>query len=254
MELKVTQVDSLAIQIYDSRDEMGKVAADNAIIYIKQLLKEKEEINILFAAAPSQNEFLKYLIQKDIDWSKVNALHMDEYIGLPEDAPQRFGYYLNKHLFSLVNFKSVHYLYQNGTSAEEMCTRYENLLKKYPLDIVCMGIGENGHIAFNDPHVAAFDDVLLVKTVSLDEKCRLQQVHDGCFPSLDEVPLQAITVTIPVMMQAKKIFCIVPGNSKSNAILHTLTGEITSKCPASVLRMHKGATLFCDKESAASVL
>jgi len=175
---------------------------------------------------------------------------MDEYIGLQADAPQRFGNYLKEHIFAALPFKSIHYLYIEGASPENICAHYEEVLQKHPIDIVFMGIGENGHIAFNDPHVALFDDPQQVKVVLLDEVCRTQQVHDGCFSSLEKVPQQAVTITIPVMMKATRIFCIVPGKPKANAVKETLYGPVSTTCPASILRTHPHATLYCDRDSA----
>ena len=150
-------VDKLKVKVYSSRDEMGKGAAADVTNKIKELLAEKDEINMLFAAAPSQNEFIASLLaDKDIDWTKINAFHMDEYIGLSDDAPQRFGNFLKERIFSKVPFKSVHYINGGAKDVDAECERYTQLLKQNPIDIVCMGIGENGHIAFNDPHVAFF--------------------------------------------------------------------------------------------------
>jgi len=242
--------DRLNVKIYDTRKQLGESAARDAYEYIKNKLKEKNDLNIIFAAAPSQNEFLDNLIQFDIDWSKINAFHMDEYIGLEEDAPQRFGNFLKLHIFDKVNFKSIYYLYQRGKSLEETAKEYEILLNDNPPDIVFMGIGENGHIAFNDPHVASFNDKEIIKIVSLDETCRMQQVNDNCFTSIDKVPSHALTLTIPALMQSERVFCVVPGVNKANAVKTTLLGEISESCPASILRTHPYATLYCDNDSA----
>jgi len=252
--MKVLKKDLLNIKIYDSRDELGKAAADEAATYINDLLKKQEDINILFAAAPSQNEFLNALTLHDIAWNRINAFHMDEYTGLTKEAPQRFGNYLDKHFFDKVPLKSIHYLFDESSTPEEVCKHYSELLAQYPLDIIFMGIGENGHIAFNDPHVADFNDPLQVKIATLDQVCREQQVHDGCFSSIEKVPHEAITLTIPAMMKAQRLFCIVPAASKANAIDSTVNGAITPACPASILRTHKDATLYCDRDSAKYIL
>lgn len=175
---------------------------------------------------------------------------MDEYIGLKKEAPQSFGNFLKKHIFDKQPFKSIHYLYQEGGTPANICRHYAQVLQEHPVDIVFMGIGENGHIAFNDPHVALFDDPKQVKTVSLDQICRTQQVHDGCFSCIDDVPKQAVTVTIPVMMKATRILCMVPGKTKAHAVKETLNGPVSTNCPASILRKHPYATLFCDNDSA----
>src|SRR5690606_26910170 len=158
------KVDLLTVAQFEDRPAMGKAAAEAVITHIQELLATQELVNIIFAAAPSQNEFLEALVQQEgIEWNRVNAFHMDEYIGLPMDAPQRFGRFLDDRLFKKVSFRSVNYLNGNAANIEEECQRYAALLKQYPTDIVCMGIGENCHIAFNDPHVANFDDPAWVK-------------------------------------------------------------------------------------------
>ena len=242
--------DKLAVKVFENRKLMGKAAATDVADCIKQMLSEKKEINMVFAAAPSQNEFLEELAESGVEWERINAFHMDEYIGLPLDAEQRFGTFLKERIFGRVPFKSVHYI--NGQAQpEKECDRYSLLLKQYPVDIVCLGIGENGHIAFNDPHVAKFDDPELVKVVALDEKCRMQQVHDGCFCSIELVPTQAISLTIPALVAAKYMFCIVPASTKAQAVYDTIYGEISESCPASILRTKTNASLYLDADSAA---
>lgn len=242
----------MKVKIYETRDEMGKGAADDIANAIKKLLAEKEEINMIFAAAPSQNDMLLHLCEKDeIEWKRINAFHMDEYIGLSADAPQCFSNFLKKYIFDLKPFKSVNLINAAAKNPETECERYANLLKKNPVDIVCMGIGENGHIAFNDPHVAEFDDKMVVKPVKLDEVCRNQQVNDGCFESIEEVPQYAITLTIPTLISAKYNFCVVPAKTKAVAVKNTVEGEISEACPASILRNKDNAIMYCDADSSA---
>lgn len=239
----------LIVKIYDTRQQMGEAAADMAANKINELLFDKDEVNIIFAAAPSQNEFLASFIQKKVDWSKVNAFHMDEYVGLESDAPQGFGNFLKERVFDKVSFKTVNYLNGNATTIHDECKRYEILLNENPTDIVCMGIGENGHIAFNDPHVANFEDRKMVKVVDLDEACRQQQVNDGCFQSLVDVPAYALTLTVPALMKARHVFCIVPGEQKANAVYNTMYQPQTHFHPSTILRSHPDAILFLDKNS-----
>lgn len=249
--IRETTIDSLKIRIYENRSLMGSDAAGMAGEIIKRLLAEKEFINIIFAAAPSQNEFLAALTNiQDIEWNRINAFHMDEYVGLAEEAPQAFGNFLKERIFSKVPFNAVHYLNGNAEDLKVECQRYTDLLKAYPPDIVLMGIGENTHIAFNDPHVADFNDPSLVKVVDLDTACRQQQVNDGCFNGIEEVPEFAITLTVPALLQADYIFCMVPGENKAQAVYYTLSHPITEKYPATVLRKHSKALLYLDKESA----
>ena len=243
--------DKLVVKIFPTRREMGKQAASEIKDKIVELLKSKNYINMIFAAAPSQNEVLQSLAEdKDIDFGKINAFHMDEYIGLAKDAPQGFGNFLRAHLFGLVPFRSVNYIDCSAESPRDEAERYSKLLQEYPVDIVVLGIGENGHIAFNDPPVADFSDKLAVKQVKLDEVCRQQQVNDGCFGSLDEVPSHALTLTIPALTKASYMFCVVPALTKAKAVKETLEGEIGTHCPATVLRNHPNAVLYVDSDSA----
>lgn len=253
--IKEFYVDSLKVNVYENRVEMGQGASYLIGEKIKELLSKKETINMIFAAAPSQNDMIHSLIHTDgIDWSRINAFHMDEYIGLEKEAPQGFGNFLRDRIFSKVNFKSVNYINGQAEDIEEECKRYSDLLTQYPVDIVCMGVGENGHIAFNDPPVADFNDKKLVKAVELDEVCRQQQVNDGCFASIDKVPTHALSLTIPALVNASHIYCVVPAPTKRSAIFNMLRGEISEKCPASILRTKANAILFCDPDSAQDVL
>jgi len=242
----------LAVQIYETRQLMGAAAATMVCERINQLLAQQEFVNIIFAAAPSQNEFLAALCDNTaVDWKRVNAFHMDEYTGLPKSAPQAFGSFLKEKIFGRLSFHSINYLDGMADDTRAECNRYASLLAKFPPDIVCMGIGENGHIAFNDPHAADFNDTAMVKLVSLDQQCRQQQVNDGCFTVLDKVPTHALTLTIPALMAGKFIYCIVPGEKKATAVYNTLYKEIIEQYPSTVLRTHPNATLFLDKDSSA---
>ena len=248
------KIGELAVQVYENRALMGQAAAKATSEQIRHLLKENETINIIFAAAPSQNEFLENLTnEKEIDWSRIRAFHMDEYVDLDKDAPQRFGNFLKERIFDKLPFKSVFYLDGNAPDLDEECSRYAGLLKEFPAEIVCMGIGENAHIAFNDPHVADFNDPYLVKVVDLDSECRNQQVNDGCFKSIEEVPSKALTLTVPALMNAQYAFCMVSGKTKAKAVANTLTGEISEMFPSTILRKHRNACLFLDKDSAGQI-
>lgn len=248
--MKTLKVDKLNVKIFENRTLMGECAAKDIKEKIAELLSVKKEINMIFAAAPSQNDVLKSLVEdKSIEWNRVNAYHMDEYIGLDKNAPQGFGNFLKEHIFGLVPFKSVNYIDISATDPEKEAERYAQLLAKNPTDIVVLGIGENGHIAFNDPPVADFKDSKLVKPVKLDEICRNQQVNDGCFKSIDEVPTHAMTLTVPALVKAPYLFCIVPAPTKAKAVKETLTGNIDEHCPASILRLQDNAILYLDNES-----
>lgn len=247
---KITK-EKLDLNIYPTREEMGKAAADYSAAIIKKVLSEKESLRAVFAAAPSQNEFLEnILLGDDIEWNRIHAFHMDEYSGISPDSPQSFANWLKNKIFSKKPFASVSYIDTYQKDPDKVCSEYEKLLKEAPIDIVFMGIGENGHIAFNDPPVADFNDPKWVKTVELEEKCKVQQVFDGCFSTVADVPNDAITLTIPALLSADYLSVVVPGIRKSDAVRDSIYGEISTQCPASILRTHKNAKIFLDFDAA----
>lgn len=245
--LREIKKDNLKVKIFENRTAMGECAADEAAQCIEKLLGEKKTINMIFAAAPSQNDMLEALCRKNLPWERINAFHMDEYVGLDKNHPQSFGRYLYDHVFGKVNFKSVKYISDYGED-------YAEILKKEHIDIICLGIGENGHIAFNDPGVADFNDTKLIKKVKLDDVCRMQQVHDGCFPTFDDVPEYALTLTVPEMFSADHLFCVVPAKTKAEAVWRTVNEDISENCPATIMRRHSAAVMYCDKDSGAKIL
>jgi glucosamine-6-phosphate deaminase len=246
------KVDKLEVKIFETRPEMGAAAATDIKNKLVELLAGKRELNVIFAAAPSQNEVLAALVaDKEIEWNRIHAYHMDEYIGLQADAPQGFGNFLRAHIFDHVPFASVNCIDCSAVDADAEAERYGRLLDENPADVVVMGIGENGHIAFNDPPVADFCDPKTVKAVKLDEICRQQQVNDGCFAKIDDVPTHALTLTVPALTRAPFLFCIVPAPTKAWAVKETLTGSVDEHCPASILRTHDNAILYLDRDSAA---
>ncbi len=250
--VKEFHVDKLKVQIYSNRILMGKVAAQAVGEKMRSLIQKQACVRMIFASAPSQNEFLATLATlPGIDWLKVTAFHMDEYIGIGAGSQQSFGFFIKKHLLEKVPVAQAYYINPKADDPQAECERYASLIKEHPIDIVCMGIGENGHIAFNDPPVADFDDPQVVKIVELEQRCKEQQVHDGCFNSIDEVPKTAITATISTLISGKFLFIIVPGNTKAEAVFNTICGPIETACPASILRKHKNAILYLDINSAA---
>lgn len=250
---QISDTQLLDVKVFGSRKEMGAAAADRFAMEVQKVLERKPEANVVFAAAPSQNEFLRQLELYPIQWERINAFHMDEYIGLSADSPQGFGNFLRERLFGRFSFASVNYLKGNAEDIDSECERYAALLSQYPVDIVCMGIGENGHLAFNDPPVADFEDAFAVKQVLLDETCRLQQVNDGCFQGINEVPTAALTLTIPSLLKAGYVGCVVPGMSKAEAVYNTVNKELISQYPSTILRIHQNAVLFLDLKSAAKL-
>ncbi len=252
--IKQGKKDNLTYEAFSDRAEMGAAAARDIAAEIKKQIAEKGEINMIFAAAPSQNDVLAALVaDKSIDWTKIHGFHMDEYIGLPAGAKQSFGNFLKEAIFGLVPFASVEYINSTAMNPNIEAERYAAVLAQNKCDIIVMGIGENGHIAFNDPHVADFNDHKAVKVVMLDDKCRMQQVHDGCFDKIESVPRFAITLTIPTLVAPDAAFCIVPAATKAEAVKRTLTGVCGTDCPATALRSHKNAKLYLDADSASLI-
>ena len=248
---RMQQVDRLRVEFFSDRAKLGAAAARAVRSCMIETIASRDSVAVVFASAPSQNEFLATLANLEgIHWDKVVAFHMDEYLGLDAEAPQGFGTFLQVNLYDRVKPGQVHFLDGQAKDPEAECQRYAELLAANPVDIVCAGIGENGHLAFNDPPVADFDDPLRVKIVELDRACRMQQVHDGCFPDFDSVPTHALTLTIPALTGAQRIYTMVPGPTKAQAVRDTLTLPVSTGCPATVLRRHPRAVLYVDRDSA----
>jgi glucosamine-6-phosphate deaminase len=242
----------IAIHVSESRREMGALAANDIAHEIRTCIQRQQCMRMIFAAAPSQNEMLIALREeKDIDWSRITAFHMDEYLGLPAGAPQRFSCWLRKTIFDHLPFAAVHLL-DPGDNPAQAASEYAAKLHAAPIDIVCCGIGSNGHLAFNDPP-ADFNDPLTVKIVDLDTKCRQQQVDDQCFATLNDVPTCALTITVPGLLASHAIFCTVPGAMKKEAVYRALSEPITPMCPASALRLHARCILYLDTHSAGEI-
>ena len=245
------RAENLNVYVYENRPSMGKAAAALIAAEIRRTIQERGRANVIFASAPSQNEFLANLAEApDIDWSRVVAFHLDEYLGMDDRAPQSFRRFLIDRLTSKVPLGEFHGLRGDAPDGAEEANRYAELLRENPPDFAVLGIGENGHLAFIDPPFCDFNDGQAVKVVELDEVCRNQQVNEGAFTSLDEVPRNALSLTIPTLMAIPKLFAIVPGPAKRHAIKNTLEGQISTQCPASILRTHHDAHLFIDKDSA----
>ena len=239
-------VDRLEVAVYADRAATGRAAGTAAAEVLRRALAARANVRIMFAAAPSQREMLRTLrTAPGIDWSRVTVFHMDEYLGLPADAPQTFGRFVTDEMITAVRPGEVHLITPDGDTTSSV-RQYADLLAQAPLDIVCLGIGDNGHLAFNDPPDADFDDPEPVRVVELSEDSRAQQVGDGCFARLDDVPRRAITVTIPTLVSARRLVCTAPGSHKRAAVARTLTGAIDASCPATVLRRHADCTLFVD--------
>jgi glucosamine-6-phosphate deaminase len=242
--------DWLKVLRFKSRAHLDAIAAIGASTAINTAIADHGIARIILASAPSQTGFLKELLSKSIDWSKVEIFHMDEYVGIGADHPASFRHYQQQHVLQHIRPAAFHGIRGESTDPATECARYQQLLAEGPIHVTCAGIGENGHLAFNDPP-ADFNDPVGVKIVDLDHACRQQQVNDGCFPDLDAVPKTAITLTIPTLLSAENLIVVVPGSRKAKAVFDTLRGPVCGSCPASSLRTHPNASLLIDEESAA---
>jgi glucosamine-6-phosphate deaminase len=234
---------------------LGAAAGSYAAQRLRALLADQARVRVIFAAAASQLDTLAQLAaEPDIDWPRVEAFHLDEYVGLPADHPQAFGQWLQNRIWDGVRPGRVERMDAgNPAGPDAEAARYGALLADGGIDLALLGIGENGHVAFNDPHVADFDDPLVVKPVLIDETSRRQQVRDGAFERFEDVPVLALTVTMSALLGSRVISLAVPGSHKAPAVAAALDGPITTACPASALRGHPDATLFLDEAAASRV-
>jgi glucosamine-6-phosphate deaminase len=248
---KIFQVNSLSVRVYNSSDELAQDAALLAQNYLQSLIGQQGAASVILATGNSQIQFLEALKGVGgVDWSRVTFFHLDEYLGIDADHPASFRRYLRDRVEKWVNPLQFHYIEGDALEPLAECDRYTKLLKAQPIDLCCLGLGENGHLAFNEPSVADFNDPHSVKLVKLDKSTLQHQVEGGDFPHLEAVPQYAFTLTIPMICSAKKILCLVPSERKRHAVYQMLQGSISSKFPASVLRTQAQATLFLDANSA----
>ena len=248
---KYFKADALNVRIFISSGEAGCSAAEFVVSGLNNAISEKGKANLILATGASQFDFLKALKKSPhIDWTKITVFHLDEYKAMSDQHPASFRKYLRERILEEVKPSRVYFLQGDAPDIKSELQRYEDLLRSNPIDVACIGIGENGHIAFNDPAVADFNDPQSVKEVKLDEACRKQQLGEGWFDSLEEVPSHALSLTIPAIMNCRTISCVVPDTRKAIAVFQTVHGPITTECPASILRTHNDTTLFLDQYSA----
>jgi glucosamine-6-phosphate deaminase len=251
LPVQVFQADALPVRVYATLNDMAEAAAHSAHECLAQAVRDQGFGTAILASAASQVRFLDILTSlAELDWSRVTLFHMDEYLGITADHPASFRRFLREKVAQRINPRACHYIAGDSPLPLDECGRYAQLLRAQPIDLCCLGIGENGHVAFNDPPVAAFDDQHIVKIVGLDEACRRQQVGEGAFPNLEAVPQYAFTLTIPALCSAKQMICVVPERRKAQAVCDALRGPISTACPASFLRGQPHCTLFLDAESA----
>lgn len=249
--LRSYQADRLNVEVFASNDDLSANVAQRVRDLLAAAIARQGSAAAILATGNSQIRFLKQLVTLGgVDWSKVTLFHMDEYLGLPGDHTASFRRYMRERVESLVKPKAFHYVLGDAELPLDECARYTALLQAQPVDLCCMGVGENGHIAFNDPPVARFDDPHWVKLVKLDDACKMQQVKEGHFPSLETVPPYAFTLTVPALMAAKAILCLAPEKRKAVPVKNLLEGPVTTACPASILRQQPHATLLLDTDSA----
>jgi len=253
---------SLELNIYQTRDEMGRGAARDVAAAVKKFIQARGKVVMVFAAAPSQDEFLFHLAKtKGINWARVVCFHLDEYVDLPRNHPNTFEVYLREHLFDLVKPGNVYFLKGLKGNAREVARRYGNLLRRHGgVDISCIGIGENGHIAFNEPG-SDLGDPEMVRIITIDNRSVKQQYRDyrnhsnpaARYASLKAVPRKAWTMTVPAVLSAREIYTIVPAPQKAEAVKKMWEGPVSPSCPSSALRRHPAVRIYLDKDSAANL-
>lgn len=252
--VKRFRVDELGVEVFAHGADLARAAAFRAREALAGAIAERGTAAAILATGNSQIRFLKELIELGgVDWSKVTLFHMDEYLGIRGDHTASFRRYLRERVETLVNPRVFQYLAGDAALPLDECDRYTAALRAQPIDLCCLGIGENGHLAFNDPPVARFDERHWVKLVKLDDDCKMQQVKEGHFPSLEAVPPYAFTLTIPALLAARRLICLSPEKRKAVPVARALEGPIDTSCPASVLRRAPHATLLLDPDSAAGL-
>ena len=245
------QIGNLKIEIHPSRKGAGTAAAEAAAAELKRLARQSERISVIFATGASQIETLRSLVRiPDLPWKDISGFHMDEYVGIPADHIGSFRYYMRQELTECVPIGHFHDVDGNAADPAAFCKEYAETLRSINPQLCLLGIGENGHLAFNDPGFADFDDPEDMKVVLLDEQCKRQQVAERWFRSTEEVPSQAMTLTIPTLLRVPKLIISVPGSRKAKIVYRALYDPISTACPATILRTHPDATVYLDEESA----
>lgn len=245
-------IDELSVQVYNSETELAQDVAQTVQKCFQDILEVRETATVIFATGNSQIKFLDVLTGLDgIEWSRIICFHLDEYLGISAEHSSSFRYYLRERLEKKVKPKKFNYIGGDTLQPLMECDRYTQLLRLQGIDLCLLGVGENGHLAFNEPSVADFQDPQMVKLVKLDTVNHQQQVTEGHFPNLESVPKYAFTLTVPTICSANKILCLAPGKRKAKVVEQMLQGDVTKNFPASILRQQPQAILFVDEDSAA---
>ena len=242
-------VDRMTVKIFQSNPALGLGAAEDFGKLISSILTKQGHASVIFASANSQLTFFSSLLQRKIEWSKISIFHMDEYLGMTDQHPASFSRFIREKLVNFIQPAAFYPLRGDTPDADVELRRYADLMQKYPPDLSVLGVGENGHLAFNDPP-ADFNTTKIIHTVTLDLACRKQQVGEGHFKTLDDVPKQALSLTVPALLAPKHVLAIVPERRKAEAVRAALKGPVTPQCPASILRTRSNATIYLDRESA----
>ncbi len=250
--IREMQFNNIKVKVYENAQELGRAAAEDTSSYLQSV--QEPMVNLLFSTGASQFTFMDGLKTQTIDWSRVIAFHLDEYKGMSPEHPASFRLWIRERIEKVFRPNKVEYIQGDAADVEGECERYAQLIEANPIELGFIGIGENGHIAFNDPPVADFEDEFLVKVVQLDDACRRQQLGEGWFKALEDVPEEALTLTVPAILRCKKIISVVPDGRKAQAVHDALKGPISTKCPASILRTHADVTLYLDRDSASLIL
>lgn len=247
---KTFTADRMAVRVFGAAAELVAEAAAMAQRRLQGAIKERGSAAAILATGNSQLQFLDMLVKNGgVDWSRVVLFHMDEYLGIGPEHPASFAHYMHQRVEERVHPREFHYLCGDSPEPIKECEQYEQLLRAQPIDLCVLGVGENGHLAFNDPPVADFEDDRWVKLARLDESNRRQQMGYGYFKSLAEVPLYGITLTIPALCSAREVLCLAPGRRKAEVVRRLLREDVSPRCPASFLRLQPQAHLLLDAES-----
>lgn len=248
--VRILHFERIRVEVYATKEALGMAAAQEAAKECREILSNQPTANLCFATGASQFEFIAALRQQDIEWQRIAGFHLDEYLGIQGNHPASFRRWLAERVVEPLQPKVFHFIDGDAPDPKAEMDRYRRLLADNPVDIGFVGIGENGHIAFNDPPVADFSDPLPIKVVELDEACRRQQLGEGWFPTFEDVPEEAITLTVPAIMEFKRIISVIPDRRKAEAVRNALQGPIETACPASILRTHPNITMYLDEDSA----